>query len=110
MKWAEHVAGRLPYFASKISGEQATWTTRHRWKDLKYILRETERGYMESKINELVTHYKQEYSYRGINEFKKCSQPITNLVKDVESDMFRFPEHFEQMQRTRLSVTECTWG
>jgi hypothetical protein len=46
--------------------------------------------FLKHKINELATHSKNKNNrdlYRGIHEFKKCYHPITNLVKDENSDI-----------------------
>jgi hypothetical protein len=49
------------------------------------LLRRNKRGYLKDRINVLESYSKNKNIrdlYRGINEFKKGYQPITNLVKD----------------------------
>jgi hypothetical protein len=46
--------------------------------------------YLKAKINELETNSKNKNMrdlYRGINDFKKVSQPRTNVVKDGKGDL-----------------------
>lgn len=46
--------------------------------------------YLTDKINNLETNIKNKntkYLHAGINEFKKCYKPETNLVKDEEFDL-----------------------
>jgi uncharacterized FlaG/YvyC family protein len=53
--------------------------------------------YLKDKINELESNSKNKnirHLYRGINEFKKCYQPITNLVKDEGGDLLADPHTF----------------
>jgi hypothetical protein len=56
--------------------------------------RNKEREYLKDKINELESNSKNNNItdlYRGINEFKKGYQPITNLVKDERGDLLADP-------------------
>jgi len=63
---------------------------------------------LSSKIDELETNRKIKNIrglYRGINDFKKGYQPISNIVKDEKSDLFtgshnilaRWSKHFSQL-------------
>jgi hypothetical protein len=48
------------------------------------------REYLKEKINELESNSENKnmrYMYRGINEFTKCHQPITNIIKDDNGDL-----------------------
>jgi hypothetical protein len=45
---------------------------------------------MKNKINDLKTNSKNKnirYMYTGTNEFKKCNQPRTNIVKEENGDL-----------------------
>jgi hypothetical protein len=56
--------------------------------------RNKKREYLKDKINELESNSKNKKIrdlYRGINEFKKCYQPRTNLVKDERGDLLADP-------------------
>jgi hypothetical protein len=65
--------------------------------NLNHIRRETSRHfrnkmrkYLKDKIDELGSNSKNKnirYLYRGINYFKKGSQPKSNLVKDENGDL-----------------------
>jgi hypothetical protein len=53
--------------------------------------RKKKRECLKDKINELATNSKNKNirdMYRGINEFKRCYQPRSNLVKDENGDLF----------------------
>jgi hypothetical protein len=48
------------------------------------------RNYLKDKIKELAMNKKNKNIrdlYRGINEFKKCYQPLNKLVKDENGDL-----------------------
>jgi hypothetical protein len=56
--------------------------------------RNKKREYFKDKINELESNNKNKNIrnlYRGINEFKKGCQPITNLVKDKRGNLLVGP-------------------
>ena len=51
---------------------------------------EKKKAYLKAKIEELETNSKIKNIrdlYRGINDFKKCYQPRTNIVKDEKGDL-----------------------
>jgi hypothetical protein len=51
-----------------------------------------EREYLQGKINELHSHSKNTGNlYGAINQFKKCYQPRTNLVKDGRGERLANP-------------------
>jgi hypothetical protein len=52
--------------------------------------RNKKKEYLKAKINELETNNKNKNIrdlYRRINDFKKCYQPRTNVVKDEKGDL-----------------------
>jgi hypothetical protein len=52
--------------------------------------RNKKKEYLKGKINELATNSKKKNTtdlYRGINEFKKGYQPISNFLKDENGDL-----------------------
>jgi hypothetical protein len=53
--------------------------------------------------NKNVTHL-----YRGINEFKRGYQPISNLVMNENSDSWQIPTIFQNVEELFLSVNERT--
>ena len=72
--------------------------------------RNKNKAYLKAKVEELGTKSKIKnirdlYSYRGINDFKKGSQPRTNIVKDEKGNLFadshstlgRWRNHFSQL-------------
>jgi hypothetical protein len=66
-----------------------------RWKGSRYF-RKKKREYLKEKINELESNSKNKNIrdlYRGINEFKNCYQPRTNLVKDERGDIVADPHN-----------------
>jgi hypothetical protein len=53
-------------------------------------IRNKNRGYLKEKINELITHSKNKHirhHFRGIDEFNRCYQPSSNLVKYENGDL-----------------------
>jgi hypothetical protein len=78
--------------------------------------RNEKREYMKDKIDELATNSKNKNRrdlYRGINEFKKCNHPRSNLVKDETGDLLadshnilnRWKSYFSQLLNVhRVSV------
>jgi hypothetical protein len=72
------------------------------------------KGISEIKINELETNSKNKNIRdlcRGIKEFKKGYQPITNMVKEENGDLLAdFPQYFEKVEELFLSAIKCTWG
>jgi hypothetical protein len=53
--------------------------------------------------------------YRGINDFKKGYQPITNIVKSERGDLVTYLVTYShsiwaKVEKTFLSSTACTWG
>jgi hypothetical protein len=63
-------------------------------RDASRRFRNKKREYLKDKINELESNSKNKNIrdlYRGINEFKKGSQPRTNLVKDENDDLLADP-------------------
>ena len=70
--------------------------------------RDKRKAYLKAKIEELETNSKIKNIrdlYRGINDFKKCYQPRTNIVKyekgdlvpDSHSILDRWRNHFSQL-------------
>jgi hypothetical protein len=70
--------------------------------------RNKKKEYLKAKINELETNSKNKNIrdfYKGINDFKKCYQPRTNVVKDEKGDpvedshsiLAKWRKHFFQL-------------
>lgn len=74
-----------------------------------WYLRKKKWEYLKHKINESETN-RIGYKYGQLNACKKGYQHRTNLVKDGEGDnACRFPQYFEEMEKSFLSVVDCTW-
>jgi len=61
------------------------------------------------KINSRIKNIRE--FYRGINDFKKGYQPITNIVKNERGDLVTYSHNiWAKVEKPFLSGTECTWG
>jgi hypothetical protein len=72
-----------------------------RWEASRHFRKE-KREYLKDKINELESNTKNKNirdMHRGINEFKKCYQPRTNLVKDERGDLLADPHKILNMRK-----------
>ena len=49
--------------------------------------------------------------YRSTNDFKKCYEPRTNIVKDERCGLvYRLPQYFAYVEEPLLSATDCACG